>query len=308
MLAEVRSAKDAQKLTALAAAAEYYARKANLGQEAISYAHTIRIDAQVLLGGYLKAAEKNVGAKGIGTSAVPDGNRTTPPTLADLGVSKKLSSESQHLATIAKEWPEELQAIRMGGKSVGGKTITEVRRDMKRAEVKRGMDLPDAKFRVLYADPPWKYGDQLTEDYGPTKFHYPAMTISELCALPVEDLCEPDAVLFLWVTSPMLEDAFPVIKAWRFEYKTSFVWDKMKHNLGHYNSVRHEFLLVCTRGSCLPDVPQLFDSVQSIERTEHSVKPERFRTIIDTIYPHGKRLELFARREAEGWERWGNQT
>jgi len=99
-----------------------------------------------------------------------------------------------------------------------------------------------------------------------------------------------------------------VITAWGFDYKASFVWDKIKHNMGHYNSVRHEFLLVCTRGSCMPDNPQLFDSVQSIERTEHSVKPEEFRTIIDTIYPNGRRIELFARRPAEGWEVWGNES
>ena len=66
---------------------------------------------------------------------------------------------------------------------------------------------------------------------------------------------------------------------------------------------------VCTRGSCTPDVVQLFDSVQSIERTEHSVKPEEFRTIIDTLYPYGKRLEMFARRTAGGaWETWGNEA
>ena len=77
--------------------------------------------------------------------------------------------------------------------------------------------------------------------------------------------------------------------------------------MGHYNSVRHEFLLICTRGSCTPDVVELFDSVQSIERTTHSTKPDAFRRIIDTLYPHGKRLELFARCAVEGWDGFGNQ-
>jgi len=134
------------------------------------------------------------------------------------------------------------------------------------------------------------------------------MTIAQLCDLPIPDLCEDNAVLFLWVTSPLLESCFPVIRAWGFTYKASFVWDKVKHNMGHYNSVRHEFLLVCTRGSCTPDVVELFDSVQSIERTTHSTKPEEFRTIIDTLYPHGKRLELFARGTVEGWDAFGNEV
>jgi len=55
-----------------------------------------------------------------------------------------------------------------------------------------------------------------------------------------------------------------------------------------------------------PDEVKLFDSVQSIERTEHSKKPEEFRDIIDTLYTHGKQIELFARRPVEGWEVWGN--
>jgi N6-adenosine-specific RNA methylase IME4 len=191
----------------------------------------------------------------------------------------------------------------------GTKRFNEVKREIQRAEVKEAVKLPTAKYRVVYADPPWKYGDQLTEDYGPTKFHYPAMTITELCALPVASMCSDNAVLFLWVTSPLLAECFAVIKAWSFSYKASFVWDKIKHNMGHYNSVRHEFLLICTRGSCQPDVPTLIDSVQSIERTGHSEKPEQFRTIIDELYPHGKRIELFARREApKEWDTWGNQA
>ena len=67
------------------------------------------------------------------------------------------------------------------------------------------------------------------------------------------DLAAPDAVLFLWVPSPLLADGWPLIAAWGFTYKASFVWDKVKHNYGHYNSVRHELLLIAPRGSCLPE-------------------------------------------------------
>ena len=135
------------------------------------------------------------------------------------------------------------------------------------------------------------------------------MTIDELCHMDIKGIVEDDAVLFLWVTSPLLGECWPVIRAWGFQYKTSFVWDKVKHNFGHYNSVRHELLLVCTRGSCTPDVNKLFDSVISEEKTDkHSEKPETFREIIDTIYPHGKRIELFARKKAKGWETYGNEV
>jgi site-specific DNA-methyltransferase (adenine-specific) len=169
--------------------------------------------------------------------------------------------------------------------------------------------LPENEYRIWYADPPWQYGDSGLDEYGHAERHYPTMSIEELEALgpAIQEHCAQDAVLFLWVTSPLLVECFAVIDAWGFIYKASFVWDKVRHNFGHYNSVRHELLLVCTRGSCLPDEPTLFDSVQTIERTEHSVKPDEFRTIIDTLYAHGRRIELFARRAASGWDRWGNE-
>ena len=185
------------------------------------------------------------------------------------------------------------------------KSIVDARRLLRKEEVKDTPPL-EGKYRVIYADPPWKYGDERDGSTTGATDHYPTMSIAELCDLPVIDIAEDNAVLFLWTTSPLLEDSFKVINAWGFRYKSSFVWDKIRHNMGHYNSVRHEFLLVCTRGSCTPDNVKLFDSVQSIERTEHSKKPEEFRNIIDTLYTHGNKIELFAREPADGWEVWGN--
>jgi N6-adenosine-specific RNA methylase IME4 len=77
--------------------------------------------------------------------------------------------------------------------------------------------------------------------------------------------------------------------------------------MGHYNSVRHELLLICTKGSCQPDNIRLYDSVITEERKEHSTKPEIFRNIIDELYPYGKRIELFARVKTEGWDTYGNE-
>lgn len=145
-------------------------------------------------------------------------------------------------------------------------------------------------------------------DYAPMpEDHYDPISDEQLKQWNVADVADDNAVLFLWVTSPKLENCFEIITAWGFKYKASFVWDKIDHNMGHYNSVRHEFLLVCVRGSCQPDSLTLFDSVQSIKRTKHSEKPEKFREIIDTLYPLGNRIELFARKQIEGWEQYGNE-
>ncbi len=171
-------------------------------------------------------------------------------------------------------------------------------------------NIPDplsGKYRVIYADPPWDYGNSMPEGTTQPDTHYEPIPDTQLAKMNVKEIAENDAVLFLWVTSPKLEDCFPIIKTWGFIYKAAFIWDKVKHNMGHYNSVRHEFLLICTRGSCMPDIPKLIDSVQTIEREAHSVKPDEFRNIIDELYPKGKRIELFARKYSEGWEAHGNE-
>jgi N6-adenosine-specific RNA methylase IME4/ParB-like chromosome segregation protein Spo0J len=187
-----------------------------------------------------------------------------------------------------------------------GKTATEAYRVVKAEHIaKAEMTKPSGKYRVILADPPWSYGNSMPPGTTEPRDHYPTMSLEDICALPVKDMAQDDAVLFLWVTSPLVPESMQVIEAWGFKYKASFVWDKVKHNMGHYNSVRHEFLWICVRGSCQPDVRKLFDSVVVEERTEHSKKPEQFYEIIDTLYPQGKRIELFARAARKGWQRWG---
>lgn len=307
MLAEVRTIDDAKELIDLAEAARIYARQVKLGLEAQNHAAEIKIRAQRRAGEILEAMEKNDGGR-------PTGNRLQPvtgfdpPTYGELGIYKRDAHVWRTIAAIPEaEFEETLADVRQTGQELSTAMIyREARLGISKQNKVEAPPL-EGKYRIIYADPPWKYGDKLIEGYGAAEHHYPVMSIEELNTLPIRELAEDDAVLFLWATSPLLQEAFEVIKSWGFEYKASFVWDKVKHNFGHYNSVRHEFLLVCTRGSCTPDAMELFDSVQSIERTDHSTKPEEFRRIIDTLYTHGKRIELFARREVEGWERWGNE-
>jgi len=287
----------------VAAAQEVFATRQRMGEAVIGQAHALKTRALVKLGELLESLPKAKGGEHGGRSRI-DGSRLEPsnptPTYADLGVTKKLASVAQQLAALPESTREAIAQREV--------TLSQAMREVKAAEVTRRVSLPDAKYRVLYADPPWSYNDKADAgavQAGGAERHYPSMSIAELCALPIPALCEPDAVLFLWVTSPLLCESFAVIKAWGFSYRASFVWDKVKHNMGHYNSVRHEFLLICVRGSCQPDVVKLFDSVVSEERTTHSKKPETFRTMIDTLYPNGKRLELFARGAVQGWDTYG---
>lgn len=213
-----------------------------------------------------------------------------------------------HHAEVAK-LPPEKQEIFLTKAANEKLSVRELREEIRRDEIAyvEDVEMPQDKYRVIYADPPWKYGNSMPSYFSEQANHYPLMTMEEICNMPVSEIAQDNAVLFLWVTSPILEESFRVVNAWGFKYKSSFIWDKIKHNMGHYNSVRHEILLICTRGSCQPDIQKLYDSVQSIERTRHSEKPEAFREIIDTIYTNGKRIEIFARKNAKGWAAYGNQ-
>lgn len=300
-LAEARTIPQAKAVADVAAAAETYARRQKLGAEAEAYARELRLDAERLLGQMLQQTPKNVGAAAGGEKQSSRGTYVEPrdrtPTLADLGIDKKTSARAQQIAGLK---PAEFEQIKSGGKS-----LMQVQRDVRAERIRKEVSAPTAKYRVIYADPPWSYGNNQPDYHTEQRDHYPVMSLRAICDLPVADWTEPNAVLFLWVTSPILEESFQVINAWGFKYKSSFVWDKIKHNMGHYNSVRHELLLVCTRGSGVPDVPKLFDSVVSIERTEHSAKPGVFRKMIETLYPNGKRLEIFARESVAGWDAYG---
>lgn len=169
------------------------------------------------------------------------------------------------------------------------------------------IEIPNDKYDLVYADPPWQYGNSMPNYYTEQANYYPLMSIDQICQMPIKEIINKDAVLFLWVTSPMLQDAFKVIEAWGFKYKTSFVWDKIKHNMGHYSSVRHEFLLLAIRGSYPLHNLKLYDSVYSEERTEHSKKPQFYYQMIEDIYCNAKKIELFSREKREGWYSYGNQ-
>jgi len=177
-------------------------------------------------------------------------------------------------------------------------------------------ELPEGEYNVIYADPPWQYnvgeqhGKEGTVQETTLSTHYPSISIEKICDLPVPNIVAKDAVLFLWATPPLVwsQEAFQVISSWGFEAKACFVWDKMKHNVGHYNSVRHEFLIIAIKGSYPLHHKKLYPSIQSIKRTKHSAKPEEFRKIIDDIYCKGKRpyIDLFGRGKApKGWIFWG---
>lgn len=165
------------------------------------------------------------------------------------------------------------------------------------------------RFPVLYADPPWQY-EHSRSDSRVIENQYPTMTLDAICALPVTDIATPDAVLFLWTTSPKLAESMKVIEAWGFVYRTCMVWDKDRIGMGYYFRQQHELLLVAVRGDLPVPLPENRPpSVLRVKRNEmHSEKPIEVYGMIEGMYPDFARVELFARNRRDGWAQWGNQA
>jgi N6-adenosine-specific RNA methylase IME4 len=304
-LREATSLHQVKKILDVAAASEVYARRQQLGEEAIGYAHEIKIEALGRLGELLTEMPKATGAQYGGRRPI-DGVRAEPsiqhPTYAELGLEKKTAAIAQQLAALPSETRQAIAKRET--------TLTEARRQQQHAE-RPAVTLPEGAYRVLYADPPWQYRDtRAFRGYAETAAEqdYPTMTCDELARLDVGALAADDAVLFCWATFPTLPDALAVVAAWGFQYKTAFVWAKPRGSFGHYHKADAEMLLVATRGRCTPDVDTRVSQIVHAETDGHSRKPEAVRALIDTLYPYGPRLELFARRTPGGpWNVWGNE-
>lgn len=159
------------------------------------------------------------------------------------------------------------------------------------------------KFKTIYADPPWKYGNQSTR--AATDNHYDTMTIDDISALPINELADDESHLHLWTTTSFRFDCLEIIRAWGFEYKSEIIWCKPQIGIGNYVRVSHETLLICTRGGLTGQATDV-KSWLVHDRTKHSEKPEEFRKLVESISP-SPRLELFGRRVADGWTVWGNE-
>lgn len=217
-----------------------------------------------------------------------------------LGVNRQYVSDAKKLKA---ESPELFEQVRAGTKNLST-VVRNAKREESRVNARETAELT-GRFSVVLADPPWRYG--ATSVTGSAEQHYPTMDTEDICALAVREHVTDSAVLFLWATNPLLPDALRVIAAWGFTYRTGMVWVKnvATTGLGFYVRGKHEHLLIATRGQMLPETRAVSSVIESA-RMAHSRKPECVYSIVGTMYPDQKYLEMFARPpHREGWEVWG---
>jgi len=168
-------------------------------------------------------------------------------------------------------------------------------------------------YSIIYADPCWDYAGRqqhgAVRENKSVEDHYATLPLAKLKTLDVKSITEPNALLFMWTSSPHLEQAIELMKAWGFQYKTvAFIWEKQKVNPGYYTMSQCEMCLVGKRGSIpKPRGSRNERQFLSSMRGRHSEKPEEVRARIERMFPTQRKVELFARASAEGWDAWGNE-
>lgn len=307
-LDEVKSLVDRAEVIRVAA------RKAGAMRDIQNDAAEYKLDAERKAGQMLAQLERN---PGIRTDLEPRGSLTRGSeyreTLRAADIDESAAKRWQRIAAIPED---EYEAYKADARSKGEVTesgAVKLARQRAKAEkvatiaAQPVADLPqDVTFPVLLADPPWRY-DYAEDTTRQIENHYPTMPLDDIAALKVP--AADDAVLFMWTTSPKLREAFTVLDGWGFTYRTCMVWVKDKIGMGYYARQQHELLFIASRGK-LP-VPEPSDRPPSVfhgARTAHSAKPPIVHELIERMYPHYRRCELFARSPRPGWDVWGNQA
>ncbi len=189
------------------------------------------------------------------------------------------------------------------------------------------------KYQIIYADPPWSYSDKGCA--GAAAAQYDTMSVADIAALPVKEIADKTAVLFLWATYPKMEEALQLIKAWGFTFKSiAFQWVKLnkaaskealEKALETSDTVEEAIKKVCffglgrwTRGNSEPCLIAVKGKPSRVSAGvgqlvfaplgKHSAKPAEVRDRIVELVGGGARIELFAREAADGWDCWGNEA
>lgn len=168
-------------------------------------------------------------------------------------------------------------------------------------------------FNVILADPCWSYNNKNTG--GSMKSgsinKYPTMSLENICDLNVSKITEPDCILFLWITNPLIFSHAPkVLSSWGFTYKTMLTWEKTGClGMGFWLRGQTEHLIIATKGHISPFRSSRKNIIHS-KRLKHSEKPEEVKSLIDEVTnkvfgTEARKLEMFARKQTNGWDSWG---
>ena len=163
-------------------------------------------------------------------------------------------------------------------------------------------------FQTIVIDPAWDYSEEGDNDqFGRGRPDYCLMPIEEIEALPINKIADKNCHLYIWVTNRSLPKSFHLMDKWGFRYVTCLTWIKPHYGVGNYFRGQTEHILFGVKGSQplkRHDVGTWFEAPRG-ER--HSAKPDEFYSLVESC-SYAPYIDIFGRKEREGWSVWGENA
>lgn len=172
-------------------------------------------------------------------------------------------------------------------------------------------------YRTVVVDPPWQpeLGDtwrsRLRDKAGPQRF-YNTLSLEQI--ISIRPCLDTQAHLYIWCLSAHADWGFTLARAWGGTPITMLTWKKSGLGVGRFRC-NTEHVVVARIGPRAGNpfgfggrhsqatAGTLFDW----PRGRHSEKPDDFYRLVETLSPP-PRLDMYARRERDGWAVWGDQV
>ena len=178
---------------------------------------------------------------------------------------------------------------------------------------------PDKKYDIIIADPPWHYYGA-TDKMGAAGKEYDILSDDEILQLNIDEILEDNGIVFLWATCPRLDFAIDCLKSWGLHFRgVQFVWVKTSIDgtplsaIGVRPSIVKPLTEFVIAGSRVKrGRPMQIHSEKIVQtifsaRGKHSQKPNEVLDRINELYPNASKIELFARREYQGYDAFGDE-
>jgi N6-adenosine-specific RNA methylase IME4 len=243
------------------------------------------------------------------------------PPIAESGESREKAAKATNVGRtyvsaakkLKDEQPELFKEVRAGKKTIQeAKAAVKAKKKAAVVEtIKREIPAPKGPFRVIVVDPPWKYGARANDITHRARNPYPDMTVAEIKDLRIgkqllAELAHEDCILWLWTTNAFVWEAFEVLDAWGFNYKTNLTWVKDRMGTGDWLRGKTEHCLMAVRGKAVVTLTNQTTALSGAVR-EHSRKPAEFYALVESLCP-GNKLDVFGRERRAGWEVWGAEA
>lgn len=185
--------------------------------------------------------------------------------------------------------------------------------------------LSGKRFKSIGMDPQWKFLTRSAEGDGRSaNVHYRTEEVDKIKALPVGELADENALLYMWMVDWCPQDALDLISHYGFKHiTTAFTWVKTNGEgergdpldpfdnstwhmgQGYWTRANPEVCWLASRGA----PPRLYADVRQLivaPLMEHSRKPDEWLDRVERL-GDGDYLELQARRPRKGWISWGDE-